>query len=67
MDVVLCGERSIEWDKASLQQHIKLVSNEQGMPCVHASTTAVCACPVVEVYCAIKSQIYCTEKKDYFF
>jgi len=30
MDVVLCGERSIEWDKASLQQHIKLVSNEQG-------------------------------------
>ena len=61
MDVVLCGERSIEWDKASLQQHIKLVSNEQGMPCVHASTTAVCACPVVEVYCAIKSQIYCPE------
>jgi len=30
MDVMLCGERSIEWDKASLQQHIKLVSNEQG-------------------------------------
>ena len=36
MDVVLCGERSIEWDKASLQQHIKLVSNEQGLPCAHA-------------------------------
>lgn len=30
MDVMLCGERSIEWDKPSLQQHIKLVSNEQG-------------------------------------
>ena len=31
LDVLLCGERSIEWDKASLQEHIKLVSNEQGL------------------------------------
>ena len=30
MEVMLCGERSIDWDKDSLQQHIKLVSNEQG-------------------------------------
>jgi hypothetical protein len=31
MELLLCGERRIEWDKDSLQQHIKLVSNEQGL------------------------------------
>mmetsp|Transcript_22218 Transcript_22218/g.44732 ORF Transcript_22218/g.44732 Transcript_22218/m.44732 type:complete len:147 (-) Transcript_22218:24-464(-) len=30
MDLLLCGERRIEWDKESLEQHIKLVCNEQG-------------------------------------
>jgi hypothetical protein len=44
MDVMLCGERSIEWDKASLQQHIKLVSNELGQfpnaASAHAFTSA---------------------------
>ena len=30
IELMLCGERVIEWDKASLEQHFKLVSNEQG-------------------------------------
>jgi len=54
MDVVLCGERSIEWDKASLQQHIKLVSNEQGASCIlfYAILFLFCILHSTRVACA---------------